>query len=685
MDNFTSFNKILIKYSLGLFSVFGVSTLLSAQDFQVLAHSDNSVTTHKLSSGTSGFEIGITSNGGGVINFIGLPGKGDIMRLASDRYGRAGQLAFRDSSHDGSYNPTQAGYNEDLGTKCKVIRDGKKLIIPQRGLALWFGDGRYDYTEWENIGSDSKDSDSGNSDKDGLDESNLPGKQAEEVLSEFDYYGTYEDLYGENGINVSAIRHYFEASFIREPGHCISQFGEGTPAFNESALRREITNKAPSGRFPGTDKDLNGVIAVWSLRNDVSKWDYDFVYFKNTEDKWVALEATKNVPASYDQSILIMAESSNPNSGRALGLYKPNSAINNLPVVGIDERFGTISYKDDRIRLAAEGTKITHSKFRAPSMSKYGFSNRFSGMINRTRLQENLYEIYRGEYYILYGTPQEIMDNVSKINNVKISQHISFSAFEEKNKGDEAFYPSAFSDSRLAITFSSSNTDVAKIENGKVVLVGAGVTTITAIQPGNTLYKAATAVSQVLTVNSKNSAPTAILTFPADGSEFELGQTIELIAEASDEDGNLDKVNFKIDDVFFGQDKTSPFKKTFVPENTGTYKIAARAFDSEGLFFESFVTIKVVTSISLSSNTIVEKKPISALKLYPLPTNDFLTVLGITGHTPIEIMDMTGKIVLKTSVNRKNNKVNVSALSNGLYFFRVFESTKQKSIVFVKK
>ena len=250
-----------------------------AQEFEIISHSDNRITTHKLKSGPSGFEIGITSNGGGVINFVNFPGIGDIMKLASDRYGRAGQLAFRDTSHGGSYNPTQAGYNEDIGTKCKVIKEGDKLIIPQRGMALWFGDNRNDFTHWENIGSDSKDSDGGNSDTDGLDESNLEGKQETEVFSEFDYYGTYEDVYGQNDISVGSIRHYFEVSFIREPGHCLNQFREGTPLFNGNALRNDISKKFPVGKHPGTDKDMNGVTAVWSLRNDVARWDYNHVFF----------------------------------------------------------------------------------------------------------------------------------------------------------------------------------------------------------------------------------------------------------------------------------------------------------------------------------------------------------------------------------------------------------------------
>ena len=145
---------------------------------------------------------------------------------------------------------------------------------------------------------------------------------------------------------------------------------------------------------------------------------------------------------------------------------------------------------------------MSYNKFRAPAMSKYGFSNKFSGLINRTRLDANIFEAYRGEYYIFYGTPQQIMDNISKIEGLKISQYISFSALEDKTVGDASFYPGAKSDSKLPISYTSSNTNVAKIENGKIVLVGSGKTTITANQSGNNTYLEADAVSQELTVNS---------------------------------------------------------------------------------------------------------------------------------------------------------------------------------------
>ncbi|MCX6309112.1 MAG: T9SS type A sorting domain-containing protein, partial [Bacteroidia bacterium] len=60
---------------------------------------------------------------------------------------------------------------------------------------------------------------------------------------------------------------------------------------------------------------------------------------------------------------------------------------------------------------------------------------------------------------------------------------------------------SATVSSGLPITYTSSNTSVATISGSTVTIVGVGTTTITASQPGNVKYNAATSKEQVLTVS----------------------------------------------------------------------------------------------------------------------------------------------------------------------------------------
>lgn len=85
---------------------------------------------------------------------------------------------------------------------------------------------------------------------------------------------------------------------------------------------------------------------------------------------------------------------------------------------------------------------------------------------------------------------------------IKASQSILFTALAAKTFGDPSFSLIAKGGgSALPVTFVSSNTGVASISNSTLTMVGAGTTTITAIQSGNGNYSAADNVTQILTVN----------------------------------------------------------------------------------------------------------------------------------------------------------------------------------------
>ena len=91
----------------------------------------------------------------------------------------------------------------------------------------------------------------------------------------------------------------------------------------------------------------------------------------------------------------------------------------------------------------------------------------------------------------------------------KAAQTITFAALTNKTYGDAAFALSATGGaSNQAITYVSSNTNVATIVGNMVTIVGAGNTTITASQAGNANYAAATAIPQTLTINKASQSIT---------------------------------------------------------------------------------------------------------------------------------------------------------------------------------
>ncbi len=83
----------------------------------------------------------------------------------------------------------------------------------------------------------------------------------------------------------------------------------------------------------------------------------------------------------------------------------------------------------------------------------------------------------------------------------KASNVIAFDVLTTKTYGDADFVLSASASSGLPVTYASSDPAVTTVDaSGKVHMLSAGVTTISANQQGNTNYDAATVVSQMLTV-----------------------------------------------------------------------------------------------------------------------------------------------------------------------------------------
>jgi hypothetical protein len=95
----------------------------------------------------------------------------------------------------------------------------------------------------------------------------------------------------------------------------------------------------------------------------------------------------------------------------------------------------------------------------------------------------------------------EAAPNVSKTLTVgKATQTITMSDLPAAKYGDDDIDPGATATSGLTVTYSSNNTDVATIVDGKIRVTGAGTASITASQGGNQNYEAAPNVSKTLTV-----------------------------------------------------------------------------------------------------------------------------------------------------------------------------------------
>lgn len=103
------------------------------------------------------------------------------------------------------------------------------------------------------------------------------------------------------------------------------------------------------------------------------------------------------------------------------------------------------------------------------------------------------------------------------VSLVKCGQTIAFGALSLKTYGDASFSLNATASSGLPVAYTSSNSSVATVSGSIVTITGVGTTTISASQPGNVDFFAATSVPQTLTVSK------AILTASATSSSRTYG------------------------------------------------------------------------------------------------------------------------------------------------------------------
>lgn len=187
-----------------------------------------------------------------------------------------------------------------------------------------------------------------------------------------------------------------------------------------------------------------------------------------------------------------------------------------------------------------------------------------------------------------------------------------------------------------------------------------------------------------ITVKAPNRQPTVTLISPLEGGVYQLGETINLSANASDPDNNLEKVNYNINGNFYRTMPSGPYNTTFTPTAVGTYKIIAKSFDTEGLTKEEFVTI-TVTEPTLSNNNGILDNSVSGIKAFPSPAITILNVVGITNDTFVTVISLNGKIVMREMLSKNNSQIEVSGLAKGLYFLRIENGSNQKRISFIKK
>jgi len=94
------------------------------------------------------------------------------------------------------------------------------------------------------------------------------------------------------------------------------------------------------------------------------------------------------------------------------------------------------------------------------------------------------------------------------------------------------------------------------------------------------------------TVGAPNSLPAVSFTSPTNGASFITGSSISLEANATDADGTITQVEFKVDGVSVGVDATAPYTASYTGV-IGTRTLTATATDDQGGVTTATITITV--------------------------------------------------------------------------------------------
>jgi hypothetical protein len=150
----------------------------------------------------------------------------------------------------------------------------------------------------------------------------------------------------------------------------------------------------------------------------------------------------------------------------------------------------------------------------------------------------------------------------------------------------------------IALSASAADADgsIARVEflaNGAVVAtttasphssawtnVGSGTYTVVARATDNGGASTTSAPSTIAVAS--NAAPSVVLTRPTGGTQYYAPATIELGAEASDADGTIARVDFRVNGVVRGTATVPPYRYVIDNVAAGSYAITATAVDDRG-------------------------------------------------------------------------------------------------------
>ncbi|KEQ31180.1 hypothetical protein N180_02730 [Pedobacter antarcticus 4BY] len=305
-----------------------------------------------------------------------------------------------------------------------------------------------------------------------------------------------------------------------------------------------------TGFIKGTDREdcenkCKAVIGIFADLTDLipltSKWGQFMVLlngviqFKYLSNNYLTVDIPMREPEPIMPSELTFTGNNDTGidgisfqqlGGAFLGLAnrrnRPDSKASDITTYGKDgyqitQRYAQemtlrMAIKQPTYELFKEKIDFLMSLFAAPGLRKIKIPNDLSRefFVKNGFTVNNLYS--RPDF--MFGIIECVIVQVEGIVK-KYNQTITFPAIVNKFVDSEDFWPQVSVSSGLPITLTSSNESVAEVLSGnRIHITGIGQSIITATQPGNEQFNAATPKIQILRVTEANNQFTYTFPYP---------------------------------------------------------------------------------------------------------------------------------------------------------------------------